>query len=304
MPNIHMDITKRILIELENGTRPWEQPWSLTPGLNIPANAVTDRPYSGINKILLWHIRRAYPLPRFLTYKQAEAASGNVRKGEHGHHVVFFKIVDKGEGSGDSDEQHSYRMLKSYTVFNIAQCEGLPAKFTTPPPAPNRDQRDRELEEFVTLTGAIVKESDYSPDASSNGLARYAPSHDWILMPPFSSFNGSTDFYAVLFHELIHWTGHSSRLDRQLNKRFDDPDEARAAEELVAELGAAFLCAEFSIDGKVPQAASYIDGYLKLLNTDPRAFITCCAQFQTAVDFLRQILLSDSATPPTEQAAA
>src|SRR5262249_272878 len=242
---IYKEVTEQIVAELKNGVRPWVQPWSQTPGLNIPANAITGRPYSGVNTLLLWTARRNnWPQPRFLTFKQAREAGGHVRKGEHGHRVVFVKDLHVKEP--EEEDPHIVRMLKTFTVFNIAQCDELPDKLTAPPRAPNPDQRDALIDEFVTATDAKIWENDIE-DA-----AYYTDALDTITIPTFKFFRGRTEYYATLFHELIHWTKHESRLNRQLGTRFGLC--AQAAEELIAELGAAFLCAEFSIDGFIPHA--------------------------------------------------
>jgi antirestriction protein ArdC len=286
MRDLYREITETIVAELKAGARPWVQPWSKTPGLNVPANAVTGRPYSGVNTLLLWTARkRNWPQPRFLTFKQARKAGGHVCAGEHGQHVVFVKDVVRRSDEAE-DEQHRFRMLKSYTVFNLAQCEGLPDKLIAPPKAPNPDQRDALIDEFVAATGVKLHETSGDKAFYAHGDA------DFIVMPAFKLFRGRVHYAATLFHELIHWIGHPSRLNRQLGARFGL--RANAAEELIAELGAAFLCSEFSIDGVVPHAA-YLEDYLALLKDDPRAIFTAAAKAQTAVDFLRQRILAEPA---------
>ena len=285
MRDIFREITEQIIAELKNGVRPWVQPWSQTPGLNVPCNAVTDRPYSGINTLLLWTARRhGWAQSRFLTFKQALEAGGHVRKGAHGQHVVF--VTDRVKRETEDDEPTHYRVLKTYTVFNIAQCDGLPDKLLIPPKAPNPDQRDALIDEFITATGARIRERD------TEDSAYYASGPDCIYMPAFKFFRGRAEYSATLFHELTHWTGHSSRLDRQLNARFGQ--KVIAAEELIAELGAAFLCAEFSIDGRIPHA-TYIEKFLELLKDDPKAIFTAASKAQAAVDYLRQLILVESA---------
>jgi antirestriction protein ArdC len=299
MRSLHQEVTEQIITELKSGVRPWIKPWSETPGVNIACNAMTGRPYSGINTLLLFKIHGQNPQPRFLTFKQAQAAGGNVRKGEHGHMVVFVGNAIKKE-TLPSEEPDTYRFLKGYTVFNISQCDSLPDKLTAMPAGPNKEQRDQLLQEFITLTGANVEEK------TTLNEARYIHSADRIMMPAFRSFLNQTNYYATLFHELTHWTGHASRLDRyvQLAKRFDE--HAYHMEELIAELGAD-LCAEFSIDGFVPQAAAYIESFVKVLSADPRAIFTAASKAQEAVDFLRRRLLTDSkataAAPSTDAGA-
>jgi antirestriction protein ArdC len=286
MRDIYREVTDQIIAELKNGARPWAQPWSETPGLNVPCNAVTGRPYSGVNTLLLWIARHhGWPQPRFLTFNQAREANGHVRKGEHGRRVVFVKdLVKKTEE--DKEDPRVIRMLKTFTVFNIAQCDELPNTLTAPPKAPNLDRRDALIDEFIAATGAKIHE------VSSETRAFYAPALDRIIVPAFGLFRGRSEYAAGLFHEIVHWTGASSRLDRQLADRFGQ--KVAAAEELIAELGAAFLCAEFSIDGSISHA-TYIHDYLKLLEDDPKAIFTAASKAQAAVDYLRQLILVETA---------
>jgi antirestriction protein ArdC len=236
--DLYSEVTSRILAELERGAAPWVKPWSATPGQNVPQNAVTNRPCSGCNVILLWLARgQGWPSPRFLTFKQAQEAGGSVRKGEHGTKVYYWKQLrireDGKEGAEDSEKL--IPMMREYTVFNVAQCEGLPASMVEGKPARvrNPDTRDALADEFLTATGAVIREGA--------GEAYYAPGQNFISMPAFAAFKGADHFYNVAFHELTHWTGHKARLDRDLKGRFGQA--AYAAEELIAELGAAFLAA-------------------------------------------------------------
>jgi antirestriction protein ArdC len=283
MRDIYKTVTDQIVAELKAGVRPWIQPWSQTPGLNVPCNAVSGRAYSGVNTLLLWTARHhGWPQPRFLTFKQALEAGGHVRKGEHGQHVVFVKDLHVREP--EEEDPRIVRMLRTYTVFNIAQCDGLPDSLTALPKGFNPDQRDMLVDEFIAATGAKISENTFK------NVAAYIHAEDAIIMPAFGSFRGRVEYAATLFHELVHWTGHSSRLDRQLGARFGL--KSKAAEELIAELGAAFLCAEFSIDGFIPHAA-YIEDYLTLLKDDPKAIFTAASKAQAAVDFLRQQILAE-----------
>jgi antirestriction protein ArdC len=289
MHNPHIEVTLRILNELKAGVAPWRRPWSATPGRNVPCNGATDHRYNGVNVVLLWQAMRAHswPTARFVTFKQALELGGHVRKGEHGHHICYVgnsRKVTESEGEDDEESTvHAYRFLKSYTVFNVSQCDGLPARLTEPPVVKprHRDARDPLIEEFIATTDAKVIEED-------GGRAVFIPKLDQIMMPPFISFDSASAYYGTLFHELGHWTGHETRLNRDLAKRFDR--QAHAAEELIAELAAAFLCAEFDIDGD-PRLSGYIAEYIRLLESDPKAFFTCASRAQAAVDFLRELAL-------------
>jgi len=178
-------------------------------------------------------------------------------------------------------------MLREYTVFNVDQCDGLPESIRAGKPirVRNPDTRDGLADEFLRCTGADIREG--------HGEAYYVPSHDFISLPAFGAFKGADHFYNVAFHELTHWTGHKSRLDRDLQHRFGS--RAYAAEELVAELGAAFLCAEFGFDGDV-RNAGYIATWIELLKADKRAFFTACSRASQAATYLRGLALAECAS--------
>jgi antirestriction protein ArdC len=290
--NLYEAVTARILSELETGTPPWIKPWSATPGQNTPSNAVTGRPYSGCNVILLWIAgEHTWATPRFLTFKQALDAGGHVRKGEHGTKVYFVKrLTVADEKAEDEDATRNVTTLREYTVFNVAQCDGLPEKVLNPEAKPPQiqDERDATIDEFLAHTGADIREGQ--------GEAYFAPGKDFISMPAFGAFKSRSHFYATAFHELGHWTGHKSRLDRDMKGRFGD--RSYAAEELIAELTAAFLCAEFSIDGDL-RHASYIASGIDLLKKDSRAFFTAASKAQVAANYLRELALAE----PRKQAA-
>jgi antirestriction protein ArdC len=292
--DLYADVTTRILAELENGAAPWVKPWSATPGQNVPGNAISGRPYSGINVLLLWNARSlGYRTPRFLTFKQAIEAGGNVRKGEHGHKVVFVKQLRVHEtGADGEDNERTVPMMREYTVFNLDQCEGLPEKLLNPDavPARNKDQREALADAFMASTRADIREG--------HGEAFYRPTSDHISLPAFAAFKNADNFYSTAFHELGHWTAHKSRLDRDLRGRFGE--SAYAAEELVAELTSAFLCAEFSFDGDL-RHAGYIESWSKLLRKDARAFFTAASKAQAAADYMRGLALACDA--PMELAA-
>jgi antirestriction protein ArdC len=285
--DLYADVSARIVAELEAGAAPWVKPWSATPGQNTPCNAASNRPYSGCNVVLLWLARSAgYRTPRFLTFKQALELGGNVRKGEHGTKVYFVKqlqVRDRNATDAES-EMRLVPMMREYTVFNVDQCENLPERVMTLGEIKprNTDERDSTIDEFLASSGATIREG--------LGEAYYRPGDDFISLPAFAAFKSAATFYPTAFHELGHWTGHKSRLDRDLRNRFGE--RAYAAEELVAELCAAFLCAEFSLDGEL-RHAGYIQSWIGLLKVDSRAFFTACSKAQAAADYLRGITLRD-----------
>jgi antirestriction protein ArdC len=213
--DLYTEVTSRILAELERGAAPWVKPWSATPGQNVPQNAVSNRPYSGCNVILLWLTRgRGWPTPRFLTFKQAQEAGGSVRKGERGTKVYFVKQLRVTETKEGEEAERFVPMMREYTVFNVAQCEGLPASIAEGKPSRvrNPDRRDALADEFLASSGATIREGQ--------GEAYYSPGADFISLPAFEAFKGADHFYGVCFHELTHWTGHKARLDRHLKGRF------------------------------------------------------------------------------------
>jgi antirestriction protein ArdC len=283
--NLYREVTDRILTELRNGALPWVKPWSsIAPSAAIPQNALTQRPYSGMNVVLLWGLTNIYPTARFLTYKQALQCGGSVKKGEKGYSIYFFGTATQRDGEGDEDDRKAFRFLRYYTVFNVAQCENLPNAITGGKRVKprNLDKRDVLADEFTSSIGADVREG--------HGEAYYAPGKDFVSMPGFLSFSSADSFYSTLFHELGHWTGHEKRLDRVFGKF---GSQGYAAEELTAELTAAFLCAEFGFDNGL-RHAGYIEHWIKLLTDHDKAFVNAAAQAQKAADFMRSKALQES----------
>jgi antirestriction protein ArdC len=236
----------------------------------------------------LWTAQAAgYRTPRFLTFKQASELGGNVRKSERGTKVYFVKQLQvREQGTDDNSSTRLIPMMREYTVSNVDQCDNLPDRIISGKPmrVRNPDMRDELADDFLRSTGADIREG--------HGEAFYVPSRDFISMPAFAGFKGADSFYNVAFHELTHWSGHKSRLDRDLKNRFGSRDYA--AEELIAELGAAFLCAEFGFDGDVRNAGC-IGNWIELLKADKRAFFTACSHASKAADYLRSLALAGPA---------
>jgi len=284
--NLYNEVTARILTELQNGAAPWVKPWSATPGKNIPHNAATGNAYSGCNVILLWMAQGEFTSPRWLTFKQALDLGGHVRKGEKSRATICKVLQLQGKPKDGEAEGDRFTTIKAYAVFNVDQCDGLPETILNPEPAKARhdDERDATIDEFIAASGA-----DFRDDVGGD-RAYFSPSRDFIAMPAFAAFKSANNYYATAFHELAHWTGHTTRLDRSFGKRFGD--RAYAAEELVAELTSAFLCAEFSIDGEL-RHAGYIQNWIELLRDDARAFFTAASKAQAAAQFLRDRALAE-----------
>lgn len=294
----HSRITDRILAELEQGTRPWLKPWSggdmATSGQVRPLRA-TGQPYRGINVLLLWIEAQAsgFVSPSWMTYKQAQALDAQVRKGEHGATVVYYGDSTKtvyDDASGENREQ-GFRFLKTYTVFNVAQIDGLPERFhIVPEPSPEAERIEAAEAFFASIPATVNHGCD---------RAYYIPSADRIQLPPFAAFHDAHGYYSTRGHETVHWTRHESRLDRSFGReRWGD--EGYAREELVAELGAAFLAADLGLCIEPrPDHASYIASWIKVLQNDTRAIVQAAAHAERAVAYLHQL----AATEAIEKAA-
>jgi antirestriction protein ArdC len=291
MRDIHQEVTDRIVAALETGVAPWVKPWKETKGGTMPHNAVTRRAYSGVNVLLLWIAaqEKGYAGSGWLTFKQAKELGGNVRKGEKATNIVFMKPLTFTETTeGGDTEEKSVLLARGYAVFNIEQCDGLPERIHSQK-ADNlvEVETDAAFNAWVAGTGASLRHG--------GNRACYSPSHDAITMPKPEQFRDLNSYKATLLHELTHWTGHKSRLDRNLRNRFGSQEYA--AEELVAELGAAFLCAELQVDGQL-QHAEYIASWLKVLKADKRAIFTAASAASKAANYLKE-----AAAVPQLQAA-
>ena len=271
---MYESVTNNIIDDLENGVAPWTKPWKNgnTGGI-MPMNAATKRSYNGINIPILWHaqLSRDYPTASWMTYKQANEIGGQVRGGEKSTHIVFTKkltIKDR-----ESEEEKQIGMLKAYSVFNLAQIDGL---FQETAVEVSQEQRQDAVTAFVAATKADIR--------IGGDRACYVPALDFITVPPESAFITKEHFLATNLHELGHWTGAKSRLDRDLKSRFNE--KSYAAEELVAELTAAFLCAHLNIKGEL-RHAEYINNWIQLLKEDDRAIFTASSKASQAANFLR-----------------
>lgn len=283
---VYEAITRSIIAELEQGAAPWVKPWKSGNRTGIlPANAITGRCYSGINIPILWHAAdvRGYTTNAWITFKQALEKGACVRKGEKGTQVVFTKRLSV-KKDDDADEERQISMLRAFTVFNVAQVDGFDAPDAPAAPAGAADA-------FATATGADIRHGGDN--------AFFVPSMDFIVLPEPESFESMEHYHATKLHELVHWSGHKSRLDRDLSHRFGT--KAYAAEELVAELGAAFLCAHLGVQGQL-RHAGYIDSWLSLLKEDDHAIFTAASKASQAADYLRSF--SELATPSVSEADA
>jgi antirestriction protein ArdC len=283
--DVYQRITNRIVSELEQGVRPWFKPWNAEHAAGRITRPLrhNGQPYSGINVLMLWSeaMAKGYAAPIWMTFKQAQELGAHVRKGEHGSLVVYADRFTKTETDSDTGEdvRRSIPFMKGYTVFNVEQIDGLPAHYTaTAAPVLDPLQRIKHAEEFFAATRSDIRHG--------GNMAFYAIGSDHVQMPPFESFRDAESYYATLAHECTHWTRHEKRLARDFGrKRFGD--EGYAIEELVAELGSAFLCADLGLTPE-PRAdhAAYIASWLKVLKDDKRAIFTAASHAQRAADFL------------------
>ncbi|PLR35023.1 DNA primase [Chimaeribacter californicus] len=291
--DLFQTVTDKIIKALEKGTSPWRKPWTSERGLNpgLPANAVTGRSYSGINVMLLWidMEEKGFRSSRWLTFKQAQDAGGNVRKGEKSSLVTLYKPFQKpatdDQGRPVVDENGDavisrHNFMTSFHLFNVEQCENLPEHLSPVLPVTTEIERVARAEQLVACSGVPVIHR-------YQNRAFYSPGLDQITMPEAGQFTQPADYYSTLLHELVHSTGHASRLAREgitsTSHTFGDP--VYGFEELVAEMGAAFLCAELGIQGDV-QHDSYIASWLRVLKEDNRAVFRAARFAREAFEYL------------------
>lgn len=288
--NLFARITAQIAEAIEAGAPDYVMPWHGSSGaLHCPSNAISGRPYRGLNILTLWveGEARGFASGQWATYRQWSEHGAQVRKGERST-TVFFWQQRAGDSSADSTDQEPRRpafVAKAFTVFNAAQVDGFNPSV---PPILSEQERETRIERFLQNTRAAITHGGDS--------AFYSPSADRIHMPEFGRFKSATAYYSTLAHELTHWTGAKHRLDRRLDNRFGS--EAYAMEELIAELGAAFTCARLAISTEPRRDhAPYIASWLKALRSDPRAIFAAASKAQEAADFLE--LLTTSPDSPS-----
>lgn len=283
-PDVYALVTERITAALEAGTVPWQKPWATAGGL--PRNLASGRPYRGMN-VLLLSLGQPFQSPWWLTYKQAQELGGHVRKGERSSIVTFWKFREGKKDTGEDGEpdtaapERRAPLLRYYHVFNLEQCEGIQA--------PSSAEFTPKEHERIALCEAVVADMPQRPVIQRDPRqACYVPTLDRVGIPDLSRFVTAEDYYATLFHELVHSTGHASRLARPslgTPTPFGTPDYSK--EELVAEFGAAFLCAHAGIFPHVADnQAAYINGWLSALKKDKRLLPIAAAQAQRAADFI------------------
>lgn len=281
-------ITDSIIKQLEQGTAPWVKPWASKPQEGAPHNPASGTQYRGINFIWLSLLQSSGEFgtsSKWMTYKQAQAMGAQVTskaKGK-GVQVVFYKPLEIAGALNPDTGKHDSKvipMLKTYTVFNADFIEGLPVDEVEEVQEGGEFQTLEECERFIAGTHAVINHG--------GDRAYYSPSQDRIQLPNREDFKSESDYYATALHELSHWTGHESRINRDFSKSKRFGDSAYAFEELVAEMGAAMLCAHCKVDGQL-QHASYIASWLKVLKQDSRAILKASAEAQKILDFLVKV---------------
>ena len=280
--DVYAEVTNSIIAELEKGAAPWVKPWR-TDG-SADRNHVSAKPYRGINRLLLGmsSMANSFTSPIWASYKQWAESGFQVAKGSKGTHIVFFKPIAGKANAETGETEGGYCVIRGYTVFNATQ-----TNFTAPVPLTPEPEFNPipACEQFIIDTGAVIS---HGGDA-----AFYMPSQDRIQLPNKSAFGHESSYYATAFHELTHWTGSDKRLDRNLSAgRFGNP--SYAFEELVAEIGAAFLCADMGIQGELRHAA-YIGSWLTACRSDSKAIFKAAALSQKAADYLKAQAASEQA---------
>lgn len=263
-------VTDFIIAELEKGQIPWRKPWQsyLSPAINY----VSRKPYRGINTILLPYSGE------YLTFKQVTELKGNVKKGEKSHMVIFFKMLERTDK--ESGEEVTIPMLRYYKVFHISQCEGIESKLDLAKPL-NDHERLLQAENLVSM----YKDK---PEIIDAGEAWYRPSTDVVGVPEIGRFANVEEYYSTLYHELVHSTGHEKRCAREMKTHFGSNSYSR--EELIAEIGASFLCTFANIEhATIQNSTSYIKGWLKQLKEDNSLIVKASSKAQEAVDYIMNI---------------
>src|SRR5580658_1255577 len=286
--DVYSRITAQIVEYLEKGVRPWIRPWNAEHAAGRITRPLrhNGQPYSGINVLSLWMsaLGQNFAAPIWMTYRQASELNAHVRKGEKGSLVVYANAITRTEHDDKTgeDTEREIPYMKGYTVFNVEQIEGLPEIYYAKA-VPSRDPVARidHAEKFFASMAATIKHG--------GNRAYYAQELDYVQMPPFEAFRDAEAYYGVILHELVHSSKHPTRLDRDLGRK-SWGDAGYAAEELVAELGSAFLCADLEIALEPREEnASYLATWLEVLKHDSRAIFTAASHAQRAADYLNRL---------------
>ncbi|VEJ09376.1 ArdC family protein [Actinobacillus delphinicola] len=305
--DLYQDITNRIIEAIENGTIPWRKPWNINNGVcALPINAVSKRPYSGVNILLLWaaEIKNGYSQSQWLSFKNIAELGGTIKKGEKATKILFWRTweKDKTDDTGavvlddqGQPEKESGCTVKYFNVFNVEQCENLPQKFY--------ENSAMQIDENLAYDAIhrISKGMNVPVLAGKSDKAFYSPGRDCIIMPAMQAFDSIDHFNAVLLHELTHSTGAKHRLNRNQKGNFGSADYA--FEELVAELGSAFTSASLGVKSFLENNASYIDNWLTILKQDKKAIVQASKLAREASNYMLEFDLLEGAAEIYEQCA-
>lgn len=279
--NTYEMITEEVIAAMEAATGNFELPWNKSACSGLPVNGSTKKEYKGINIVMLWisAASNGFTSNEWFTFKQAKDLKGQVRKGEKGTRVVFWKFLEKEtEESSENEDSKTNKstvpVCRYFTVFNRDQIDGLPEVETS---EITEVERNMNIEMFIRGTGARIVEGPIN--------ASYNPAQDFVKIPSIHLFTSPEAYYSTLFHELGHWTGHSTRLDRDLSGRFGDT--SYAMEELIAEMTSAFLCAEFQTPNFL-QHGEYLANWIQVLKDDKYAIFTAAREATKAAQFLKE----------------
>lgn len=297
--DLYTRVTDTIIADLERGVRPWLQPWNAEHAASPVSRPlrVGGMPYRGINVLMLWAaaVEQHFASPVWMTFRQAKELNASVRKDSKGTLVVYSDRIKKTQTSEDGEAiERDIYFMKGYNVFNVAQIDGLPAHFyATSTPRIDPALRNTTADRFFAGTGADIRHG--------GDQAFYAPESDFVQMPPFESFDDPQSYCSTLAHEMTHWTKHPSRLDRSFG-RGAFGSEGYAREELVAEIGAAFLCCDLGVTPEPrDDHAAYLGHWLRVLKEDKRAVFHAAAHAQRAVEFLQSLQPAGTATPTHDE---
>lgn len=277
----YSEILRSIVGDLEKGVSPWRKPWGRIGG---PSNFSTGRSYNGGNWTFLSLLSQQFEDPRYATLRQINKLGGKVRSGEAGYPVIYWSVFNPKDENGEDMEDATRCFMRLSSVFNISQTEGLPEDVVSPPKTENFT-----FNAILEAENVISLENVGCPVVHGGEKAAYSPIRDRIFMPEKLAFKQSESYYSTLFHETVHATGHKSRLDRDMSGSFGDDKYAK--EELIAEIGAAFVCSKVGIDNtKMLQSASYLKGWASKFAKDKegmiRAIISASSMAQKAADFI------------------
>lgn len=283
MSTVYEVITNRIIQQLEAGTAPWHKPWRVHGNNGLPRNLVTMREYRGVNVWIL--LSSGFSSPYWLTYRQAQMVGGQVRMGEKGLPVVYWKVGTRELEEGDQVIEKPSVLCRQYTVFNIEQCEKLRLQ-----PAQSSDNKSQV--QPIEGCERLVSGWQQKPTITHGGdCASYSKLLDLVRMPERECFDSAEEYYSTLFHEMVHSTGHSTRLNRSTLTDFEHwGDQTYSKEELVAELGAAFLAGFCGIENRtIDNSAAYLANWLQALRNDSRMIVVAGSQAQRATDLILNI---------------